>query len=221
MAEPLDCAPEGAETAAGTPPQDGADGCVPAASAELMGRRVTKVFGKKRYLGTVTAFCAEELWFTVTYEDGCVRRARCVPHRQAHWAPRVDKPWRLRRDSEELDASELIPLLVPEGAAEPAREAAPADEGGAGEEGSGSECAHPRAAHARPQRRYRAASHALARANPRRSDSAGKRKRARTTPKRRSAKRRAPSPASPSFSGEESEDDVAPVPRCVLRLAWA
>lgn len=87
MAEPLDCAPEGAETAAGTPPQDGADGCVPTASAELMGRRVTKVFGKKRYLGTVTAFCAEELWFTVTYEDGCVLRARCVPRRQAHWAP--------------------------------------------------------------------------------------------------------------------------------------
>lgn len=78
MAEPLDCAPEGAETAAGTPPQGGADGCVSAASAELMGRRVSKLFGRKRYLGTVTAFCADEGWFTVTYEDGCVSRARCV-----------------------------------------------------------------------------------------------------------------------------------------------
>ena len=92
MTERANGAPEAAGEAAGTPPQDVGAVVAPAEEnpASLVGRRVAKLFGRKRYLGAVTAFCTEEKWYTISYEDGCapahahsadaaaVRRARCA-----------------------------------------------------------------------------------------------------------------------------------------------
>ena len=49
--------------AAAAVPDDGA--------GSLVGRHVSKIFGRKRFAGKVTAFCAEVGWYSVEYEDGC------------------------------------------------------------------------------------------------------------------------------------------------------
>jgi hypothetical protein len=75
MAGRANGAPDTAGEAAGTPPQDVGAVVAPAAEdpARLVGRRVAKLFSRKRYLGIVTAFCTEEKWYTVSYEDGCAQ----------------------------------------------------------------------------------------------------------------------------------------------------
>ena len=119
-------APEAAGEAAGTPPQDVGAAVAPAEEnpVSLVGRRVAKLFGRKRYLGAVTAFCTEERWYTISYEDGCApaharRCCGCGEAMHRAWA-QLTPLRRHRSDAEELDLAELTPLLLPELAAAPA-----------------------------------------------------------------------------------------------------
>ena len=110
MAGRANGAADAAGEAAGTPPQDvgaavGA-GSAPPEAGSLLGRRVSKLFSRKRYLGAVTAFCTEEQWYTITYEDGCAgaasrRRCACANSGKVRMGPNdaaLPRAQRRRRD---------------------------------------------------------------------------------------------------------------------------
>ena len=138
MGEPGAGAATDADAAAPTPPQVVDAGGVEAPE-RLLGRCVSKLFSRKRYFGTVAAYCAEEHWYTVNYDDGCVV---CLRSGTASFSCvgvlNSNAPAPLCSDAEELDLEELTALLVPEGGDATARAAAPAgaDSGAA----SDSEC---------------------------------------------------------------------------------